>query len=437
MKKIWLVYVWACAFLLGVTLQGCGSSGSGGGGTNHTILGTVAAEHIGSRALAGLAVTDIVAISSDNNKYLATLDAAGNFTVGIISGQPYVLGFYNKSGGSITLLGYLKQDEVNWDSLPIMSPATAQTSLETIDINTASLEATTSVVLNSLLEKMNMTSANATYYGTLDDPLAVLTNLDLNRNGEFDFQEGKNYLFQVYIRTGINGGAATGQITEMLSGYNDTYVPEPVGYSFVFCSDPGDSKTTGTSVTITVPATVSGDEVTPTTTLTGEVTTNGYGWSVFSSMLNSPEAAPTGTYEVVVESSTYIIENFKGASAVAIGATSNFIYPIFHLVTNEAGYITTAQFKWMKLEGGVAAQATADELETAVEQTSTTSAFTHPSPFISFFTSEFVMVGEIKIFDRDGSSIDVSGYNLRPADIQHIQAGYNLTSRVVVKFDLY
>jgi len=113
------------------------------------------------------------------------------------------------------------------------------------------------------------------------------------------------------------------------------------------------------------------------------------------------------------------------------------VYPVFHLATNEAGVITTVQYKWKKLVNDTITDASAADIKAYVEDTSADTSFVHTSPFISFFTDANTLKGGCIKFSRDGTSVDVSSANVKTSEIHHIQAALNLTSRVVCKFDLY
>ncbi|MFA6549445.1 MAG: hypothetical protein WCT39_05930 [Candidatus Margulisiibacteriota bacterium] len=422
-----------------IVQSGCGQQGSSPSTTNYTVSGKVGTVTTsGLSAFATNTVTHIVAISADNDKYLADLSTDGTFSLKINKGTPYALGFYNKTGSTITLLGYLQQKDVSWESLPIMNPSVDATNLGTVEINAASIEALPTLDITTLISQMNMVdTATAQYYGTLDDQMAVFTNLDVDSNGIFDFQEGKSYLFQNYVSM----GTASGEIPKMLNGnYNDTYVPNPANYHLVL-SCMGDSQTIGTTATFTFPAPVTSPSTTTTTTcVTIESTGGGEGWTCYSKINNSPiispEVAPAGTYTVVVGTKTYTFRNFKATSVLKVGSNNGLIYPVFNLVTNEAGYITTVNYRWKKLVNGTITTPTATEIKAAIENTALSTSFVHPSPFISFFSGPSTLIGSIIRFERDSSSLDLTSYNIKLSSVHHIQASYNLTSQVVCKFDL-
>ena len=445
-KNIYSVLLVGLCFGIGIAAfqmvqSGCGQQGSSPtpSSTNYTVSGKVGTvTSAGLSAFAVNTVTHIVAISADNDKYLADLNADGTFSIKINKGTPYALGFYNKTGSTITLLGYLQQKDVSWESLPIMNPSVDTTNLGTVEIN-ASLEALPTLDITTLISQMNMVdTATAQYYGTLDDQMAMFTNMDVDGNGVFDFQESKSYLFQNYISM----GTTTGEIPKMLNGYyNDTYAPTPSNYHLVL-SCMGDSQTIGTNATFTFPSPVTSANavVTSTTTVTIESTGGGEGWTCYSKINNcpiiSPEVAPAGTYTVVVGTKTYTFRNFKATSVLKVGSNNGLIYPVFSLVTNEAGYITTVNYKWKKLVNGTITTPTATEIKAAVENTALSTSFVHPSPFISFFSDSSTLIGSIIRFERDSSSLNITSYNIKLSNVHHIQAAYNLTSPVVCKFDL-
>ena len=196
-KRYWaLVGVFCLLLVSGIYIIGCGSNSSGGGSSSdYGISGKLT-----SLTASALTITHVIAVGSNGEKHLATLDSSGNFSVTVTKGVPYAVGFYNKTGSTITLLGYLKQDDVSWDSLPLMNPSGSSLDLGSVEVNSASTEATTSVNLTSLISQMNMVDqTNASYYGSIDDAMIVFTNMDVDGNGEFDMNEGKYYMYESYI----------------------------------------------------------------------------------------------------------------------------------------------------------------------------------------------------------------------------------------------
>ncbi|MDD4179557.1 MAG: hypothetical protein PHH14_05860 [Candidatus Margulisbacteria bacterium] len=440
-----------CLAILGVGLifiaVGCGQSGSSPSTNSFTISGqVVGVTASGIRASATLPVTHIVAAGSNSEMYMATYDSAtGTFSLSVDEGVPYAIGFYNKSGSTITLLGYLKQRDVDWDSLPLMNPSVDTSDLGTIEVDMTSEEATASIDVSSLISQMNMVdTTTAQYYGTVDTPMSVFTNVDADGNGEFDFQEGKTYLYSTFYNMGPGTSGGTGEIGNMLNGnYNDSYAPKPYSYGYVISAQ-GDNQAAGTSVTFTPPVPVVSTDNLSYSTVTSTVEADSSGgtiWSCFAKIngnpIISPEVASAGTHTVAVGSKTYTFRNFQGSDIIRVNSTDGIIYPVFNLVTNEAGYITTVNYKWKKLVSGAITNATAAEVKAAVEDTASSTAFVHTSPFISFFSDANTLIGSVYKFDRDGSSLDVSSYDIKLSELDHIQASYNLTSRIVCKFDLH
>ena len=444
-KNILAIGLLILVSVIGLAMYGCSQTTSGTGGdsgittTNYALsgkLGSVTAS--GLRAKTATTVTHIAAIGADNNKTLVTPEADGAFSLGINSGQPYVLGFFNKTGSAITLLGYLRAADYDWDSLPLIDPAGSSTDLGTVEIDSVSVEATPSINITSLIGAMNMNTATATLYGEIDDSLTALTNLDLDGNGEFDFNENRNYLFQTYIGMSQPGSPSTGEIDSMLDGYNDTYKPVPSFFQIYFSAiGGGDTRTVGTSATLTTPSPIGGS--TTQTATTGALGSDGF--TLFFPSVSTPEIAPAGTYMVEMGSTTYTIKNFKSSDVVALGSNNNIVYPVFHLITNEAGKVTTVQYVWKKLVSGTITAATSAEVLAAINY-DVAAAFLSMNPFISFFSDANTLHQtsdgtKFWYLTPTPTDLDVSALNISRADIHHIQAGYELTSKVICKFDLY
>lgn len=437
-------------------IYGCGQKQNGGGGvtTNYTISGKLAGVSGGSAHAADAStVTDIVAIGANTVRYKATIDPEGNFRIGIDKGWPYVVGFYNNTGGTITLLGYLKQKDVDWDSLPIIQPTVDMTDLGTVEVNPASIEAVPSIALNTLISQMNMDLDVAQYYGQIDDPLSVLTNLDVDGNGVFDFSESVGYLFEAKIGMGPGPGPATGQIGNMLNGnYNNGYRPKPEFYVLLFGAGRGVSTPPGGSTaTLAFPCQVynSLNQFFQSSTTSVEGISGG-GWtaaydgdSVPSVLIASPEVLPSGTYTIQVSGGwnsgrPYTFKNVQGTQVVKVGATDKIIFPALNLVTNQAGYITTVNYKWLMLENGAVRDATLSELKAVIADTQAgENALVETSPGVGFMTGPNTLGGMKKMpLTGSSGSVDVSEFNILATQtgLDHVAVSYNLTSRVICDF---
>ncbi|MFA6432120.1 MAG: hypothetical protein WCV91_07070, partial [Candidatus Margulisiibacteriota bacterium] len=376
-KRYWaLVGIFCLLFVSGIYIIGCGSNNSSGSSSDYGLSGKLKSlTASGMSAQDALTITHVIAVGSNGEKHLATLDSNGNFSITVTKGVPYAVGFYNKTGSTITLLGYLKQNDVNWDSLPLMNPTGSSMDLGTVEVNSASTEATTSVNLTSLISQMNMVDqTNASYYGSIDDAMIVFTNMDVDGNGEFDMNEGKYYMYQSYI----NMAGGTGQIAQMQSGnYNESYAPSPESYTTTITAK-GDSQTVGASIKFTFPSAVgtSGGSLVTEVTSAVEATGGGEGWTAYSKIsgnpIATPEVTPAGTHVVEVGGKTYTFRNYHGVDIVGVHSNNGYVFPVFNLVTNEAGYITTANFKWKKMVNGATRDATANEVKAIVEDTSLT-----------------------------------------------------------------
>jgi|GEM_PF-973979 len=438
-----------CFLTFALLVHGCGQTGGGGGDgeptTNYTISGKVGTvTSSGLKAMADTTVTDIVAIGADNSKYAATLDGEGNFTLEIVSGWPYAIGFYNKTGSTITLLGYLRQDQVGWDSLPLMDPADTATDLGTVEINAASVEAVPSAVLNDLLTEVNMDTATANLYGTVDDPMTVFTNVDIDGNGVFDFLENKFYYFYVLFNP------PAGDLNAMLNVFDESYYPSPNGYQFNLGGNEGSGNpAAGTAITITFPETVYNSDGTPHTSNTGSIASGagGYGWlaslaSTGTGTYVTPEVVPSGTYTIEVSGgSTYTLRNVNGSRIVTVGTTEGYVCPILKFVTNEAGVITTIHYKFKIRKDGVLREATEAEVRAVIADSAEgTTTYAGDSPSIIFYRdypeNPATYIAPIKI-GITASSVDVSSLGVTWDDLEAAGVGYNLNSNVNINYLLF
>ncbi|MDD5593883.1 MAG: hypothetical protein PHG97_03990 [Candidatus Margulisbacteria bacterium] len=417
-------------FLAGLIFYGCGQQG-GGSSTNYTISGKYVLKTSSSsvKASTALPVTHIIAIGANNETYLADLSSDGTFSLRVDKGWPYAVGFYNKdaAAGKITLLGYLKQSDVDWHSLPLMDPSGNSTDLGTVEVDAGSSEATASIDLTSLISQMNMSSATAHYYGELDGPMAVFTNVDVDGNGVFDFQESKGYQLQQFVS--LNDGIST-KLSDMLENYHE-YPLDVNYYSFETLVKDGANPAQGTGGTYTFPSSVTSQAGT-SAVCSGEVIhgTESTGWSfgLISGEITAPALPPAGTYTIEVVGKTRLtFNNFQGCATAALGNTEGVIYPVFSIsVEASTGYVKGLNYKWRIISSGTARDATAAELKAAVLDTSLNSTFIDPSPVITFYP----MMSVPQHFDRDGSYIDLSSLAIKYSSVTSFICHFNLTSRV-------
>jgi hypothetical protein len=465
MKTRTLAFVLLGIGALGFMLVGCGKSGDSPSPTpttNYIISGTLGVVKIsGIRTYAAASqVTHVIAIGSSNDKFIATPDSSGKFSVPVKSGCPYALGFYNQTGSTITLLGYLRQNDYDWHSLPLMDPTGEATDLGTVAIDVASVEAVPTINISDLLSQTNMDAAAANLYGRVDGVMTLFTNVDVDGNGVFDSLENKAYLFAIGVGTNLGStqGIASGEVTKMLNQFNETYYPVPNAYQLIFhaVETAGSIPANGVTGTIKFPTTIYGANGLPRTYLTGAVWgSNDRFWnfmgdpnteSLAQCELVSPEVIPSGTYTFEVAAKTYTFQNVQGCSMAAIGTTEGVIFPVFKMITNEAGELTTVYYKWMIKEGGVVRQATAAEVKaTIVDQDLNTNNAIEKSPSIGVALGSYPPAADApycppKKLSRDGSSVDVTGWivatggNVKYSDIAMFQCGYALNSNVNLSF---
>ncbi|KAF0133688.1 MAG: hypothetical protein FD145_1147 [Candidatus Saganbacteria bacterium] len=439
----WRVVALLCiAFILlllafSLTIISCGkiyntSSSTG----NYTVTGKINNLSIGSAIKVAATVTHIVAIDSNNQKTLANLSSDGTFSLSIDKGYPIILGFYNKTGTAITLLGHLKQSDVDWDSLPIINPSGSATDLGTIEVDTTEKKATPAIDLTSLLSKMNFTDqTTAAYYGQMDDAMTVLTNLDVDGNGVFDFQESKSYLFWADFQF-----ATSNEVSNMINQFAENFRPSVESYSYQFIFTESGSSIAGTRATMQAPGGLAGQ------TFSGTAASNRTEWVYsFAPATKSPITPPSGTCTVEVTGvGTYRFSNFQAGQISYVGASENIVFPVIKLTTDEAGYVTRIDYKWKIIKNGTARDANTDELNTVEDTTTSPSkGFSHSSPFVSFTFNDGISNSPLIIPRGQGYltintlDLDTTGGGTRKVartDIQSICIAYNLTSRVVHRF---
>ena len=405
----------------------------------------VSAKGISPKAGEALSITHICAIGTDGQKYLADYDSdKGTFSIEVDKGHPYAVGFYNKSNGKITLLGLLKQKDLGWDSLPLINPKGDSLDLGSVDLDNQNAEASASISLNNLIDEMNMDLTTARYYGKLDDPVTIFTNIDVNGNGEFDFEEDKSYTIGFNIET----DEGTGQIANMLNGsYNESYIPNFINYATLMTATDDPAPQVGTSGTITFPATVTSDTESGTY-FSGETfgSNNSWGFQPNFGMGNAvtdPPIPPSGTYIITVNGKgTYTFNNVQGTEVAQVGVSEGVIYPVFNIITDADGYITTLNYKWKIIENGTPRSATSEEVEVAILDTDIDpSEYTGMAPYVQFWFNNNSSSEPIKI-SRDGSSasintVDIIGgtsQRIKLSDVKYFQAATTLSSFVVCKF---
>ena len=422
--------------VLSLVSLGCGSLTNSGSSSSQSgqlrLQGkynlTISPSSIGTQATP--AITAIVAVTSDGTKSLATL-SNGTFSLNVKKGFPTLLGFFNGT----SLVGYLAQKDVDWQSLPLMNPKETTTDLGTVEVSTATREATPSVALNDLISKMNMTSDSATAYGRIDNPMTVFTNLDVDGNGTFDFQEGKSFLFWADYQF-----KTSSQISKMIGEFNEAYTPQIESYTYALIFlDENKKSTAGVSASLSAPGALA------STSFAGTSADRPAEWVYGFGPVTAVSTPPSGQYVATVTGyGTLTFNNFQPATVSRIGASENIVYPVLKLSTNEAGEVTKVSYKWKIIQSGTARDATAAEITSQVEDTqkSTTAGFIHGSPFIGFqFKSDGKGTTPIML-DRDGTSLDITtvpieGGTTRKvllSDIQDLSITYNLTTRAVHRF---
>ncbi|MBU0501799.1 MAG: hypothetical protein KJ811_00955, partial [Candidatus Margulisbacteria bacterium] len=228
------------------------------------------------------------------------------------------------------------------------------------------------------------------------------------------------------------------------------YYPRVNNYKFILYGAEGSGASNkpanGTDVTHRLPETVYDNEGNSAATITGTTAnaSTGYGWCAeftndsINSIFLTPEVVPSGTYtSEVTGRATYTFKNVKGCDVVAVGATSGIVFPVFKVVTNEAGAVTAVQYKWKIRESGVVRDATAAEVKAFVSVAAPNgTSFVQTSPGIELIGSDGTYRSPLA-FLRDGSSVDATSLNITWAVLNQITAYYSLNNNIQIRFRFY
>jgi len=475
-KKFYYVLVAVLLLSAAAFLYGCGSNATGGGGggggggssgvvTNYTISGNIPQLKTISSSYTPPGRT-VVAIGTNGEMYHATVSSDGSFSLGIVSGYPYVVGFYD----GLTLEGYVCVPSVGWDSLPIIDPSSTSISLGTLTLESGSLTVTCEKPVDSLMDSlMSMAPGTAAaFYGSIDDMMKNLLNIDVNGNNIPDYLEDTGTYLTIDEWGGPDKNMNTGEVQAMLTGYN-TYVPCPVCYMYWVTSRCSMKK--GTVASLTLPTPLAGwNGGSSFTTITAEVKSSPNDYDryahfgdTYDKLLDFPTTPPSGTYTAEVEgvngTGTYTFVNCDFSGAFPVGTTEGVIYPVFHLNTYEDGgvtYISSVEYMWRKTNGsGSYIAADPGEVKAMVGNYSMGTAIAGVSPNIQFCAfpgsseSETSCPSSYIGFDRDGDgdgtgTLDLRGNNvlnggplprqIRLVDVCWIQSQYMTSTNIQIDF---
>jgi len=455
-KKLLPWYLLALVVLSLAFIYGCGNATGGGGGgggggssTNYTISGNCPQAQITEYSNPHILVTQkhitrIVAIGSNGNTYSTTPGSDGSFSLGLVKGVPYVLGFYSGTNGT-TLEGYLTVPSLGWQSLPIFDPSGSSADLGTLTVEAGTLEVIPSITAAALEALMQMTS-EASFYGAIDDAMLNYLNIDVNKDGIPDYQQNKSLYLRLFEMGGPGPDEITsGEIPAMLgaNNYNDSYVPCPIGYQFALAG--GNAQTDKTHATLLAPLPDLSDGTSSYNTLNASVEITGDWWWIFfrspnDNLNTGPNTPPSGTYVATIESTspqTYVFDNCSFSGAYTLGSTDNIVYPVLNLETAEGSIsteITTVNYKWMKSSGGFAVAATPQEVNAAVGNYSIGSLVSDISPHIQFFGYSWDSLYGYYYLDRDNTSLDLTAYHIPLSAIGHIKVAYTSAANVQAQF---
>lgn len=363
-----------------LALEGCGggggSSGTAGPGIQVTgTLGggaTLASRETGLRRLlswlrpaqayaAGTVIDNVIAVDTNGNFILAT-KSGSSFSLSLPQGKYYLIAFLSGTSVVATYQADPNVGTTGWTALPV-SGASRDVDLGTVSIatpasgNTAAVGTTPPATVATTL---GLAPGLSGVVGTWDAAMQRLTNIDVDGDGVFDFQQGRRYDMTLHYEFNPNSSFAAIQ-----GVYGDASATTYSGYGYWF-NVSGVSGLNWACATLTAPVAITsvGSASDPYNQSCGNVQSNtecynsasGSGTSVnfycgggsaTGNIATAPATPPAGTYVVKPDAShTY---TFVGVSSQSIDATNlyNIYVPSVEL-TMTGSQVTGLAYRWYK-----------------------------------------------------------------------------------------
>lgn len=387
-QKIRLGFLIGTAALLAFA---CSDDKGGGSSTDSTISGKVTSLTVSSLARDGLSamstktITHVMAVSpstSSQESHIASVSSDGSFSLGLDSGQPYIVVFVAQDGsltGSDMIAGVVRVSSNDLDTIGITEPANVD--MGDVNVNGTTGEAGMSTTVDDLLAALGMTAGEAAYIGSVDDLALRLANPDIDGNGTIDALESKNFGMDWHVRadttiSGVelkvsdieNAFADASTLTldwTLASGYavypksldNTTYVQNS-GQSTVLIN--GGAFTSTDSGTI------------PPTSMSegtfGDMHQWGPDYDMTSGEMGGSSGSATFVYTLGASSTTLTFTNVLTKPVAQLNA-DGVMLP-FVKINTTGGKVTGIGYKWMKRSGSAWVAATLKEVNLLVQDSS-------------------------------------------------------------------
>jgi hypothetical protein len=358
-------------------LAGCGGSGGGGGGSsassikitgslgsgitlasNESRLERMLRWFLPGRAYAtGPTIDNVVSVDTAGNFILA-IKSGSAFSLSLPQGNYYLIAFLSGTTVVATYVADTTVGTTGWTALPV-STASGDVDLGTVAINGAVATGTTSAT--AISTSLGLAPGLSSVLGVWDAAMQRLTNIDVDGDGIFDFQQGRRYDFTLHYE--FNPGDTFAAIQGTAGTVSHASY---AGYGYWFNATPAGSVNWACS-TLTAPMQITsmGSPQDPSNSTCGNVQSNtqcfnnafgGSGMSVnfycgggssVGNLATAPATPPPGTY--VVNADATHVYTFKNVSSQAIDTANLYnIYVPSAQLTMSGGQVTSLAVSWWK-----------------------------------------------------------------------------------------
>jgi hypothetical protein len=299
----------------------------------------------------------IIAISS-RGTYPATINPP-RFSVFLPAGTIYLIGFYHGPD----LVARLKFDaSSDLDSIPVLYTST-DVDLGTVSYNAVTGLASGSISQPELFADLDLNAELAKSVGIMDNELLVQSNLDVDKNGTVDGDEGKQFTFWI-----VSGGLGAEKLSELHNWSNKDLLTCP-GYAYYFKMEPPDTTLPWSTSILISPDNINGGNNQPADLVFGETSTAARGLVFYGlTMATTPMPPPAGTYTVRIGGQDFIFANVS-SSPMDINLNNVFV-PEVYLILDGEGKATFIEWKFWYKSAGAWRPATDTELQLLIDKLS-------------------------------------------------------------------
>jgi hypothetical protein len=414
MKRILVPGLCLLALVIGCSKSDNGSSGSattnysfGGKLTSVTTSGLahVSAQGGARATTVSKTITHVMAISpslANPERYVTEIGSDGTFNLGVAAGRPYVLVFI-AAGQSLTgpdmIAGIFKMSSNDLDTLAPVAAGSA--ALGDVSVSGTTQLATISTTPADLLSALGISSAEATFLGSIDDLSLRAANPDVDGNGVIDALENKSFSLDWHVRANTKTSGNDAKFSDVTNVYLPAdstttlsfnlasgYAVYPSSFYNGTCplnNGVDSTMTSGCSFDVKNLAGSSSVAGTyPNDSMSGGGFSSMYQWGPDYNM-TTPHQMPgsNGTAVRMVygfpNGSTLTYWNVKTRTVASLTADGT-VMPFIKINTagsSPTGVVQSIDYKWMKLSGGSWTQATTNEVALLVNEN---------GAFVTFYT---------------------------------------------------